>query len=133
MKATNGTAGPEPLRWLTGAIIAYKSAESLSFEARKLHRNDLIGKMTRQNNHQSGALELVTRQRYYSCSCAGVNYVRVESTADFGGRDLTTVFINNRDGIWDILPAVVCEVSGIFRRDQLLATFPLLRFFSAIE
>jgi hypothetical protein len=111
------------------AVIAFKDANTLFFEGRKLHTTGPVHDAYRQSNLP----EAVTRQKYYSWNCAETNYIRVESTVGFDGRDLTTVFIKNRGGIWDVYPTVVCEVSAIFKRDELIGTFPFFRFFSALE
>jgi len=121
--------GAEPLLVLLKAIAAFKNAETLFFEGRKLHRTGPVREAYRELNSPVP----VTRQRYYSWNSAGTNYVRVESTVDFEGRDFTTLFIKNGDGIWDVYPSLVCEVSAIFPRDQLLGTFPFFRFFSTLE
>jgi hypothetical protein len=127
----NGEGDPEPLLALKRAVTAFKDAETLFFEGRKLHT---AGPAVIQEAYRQSNLPIpVTRQKYYSWNHAETNYVRVESTVGFEGRNLTTVFIKNSEGIWDVYPTVVCEVSAIFKRDQLFGTFPFLRFFSAIE
>jgi hypothetical protein len=125
----NSDGAPKPLSALKRAVTAFKDAETLFLDARKLHTAELFQEAYRQSNLPVP----VTRQKYYSWNHAATNYVRVESTVGFGGKDLTTIFIKNSEGIWDIYPTVLCEVSAIFKRDQLLGTFPFLRFFSTLE
>ncbi len=111
---------------LERAIAAIKSAETLFFEARKLHTAGVVQKMFEQ-------LKLpvpVRLQKYNSWDCAGVSYVRVETSMAVGAMNRTKLFIKNRDGIWDVLPHCVVEVSTIFKRDGLLGTFPFFRLFS---
>lgn len=128
---SNSEQSPEPLPVLEKAVEAFKNAETLFFEGRKLHTT---GQAVLQEAYRESNLpEPVTRQKYYSRNSAGTNYVRVESSSAFGGKDLTTVFIKNSEGVWDLYPTVACEVSAIFKRDQLMGTFPFLRFFSSLE
>jgi len=126
----NSQENSEPLASLKRAVTAFMDAKTLFFDARKLHTAaPLIQDAYRQSN-----LPLpVTRQKYYFWNHAETNFVHVESTVGFDGRDLTTVFIKNREGIWDVYPTAVCEVSGIFKHDELMGVFPFFRFFYSIE
>ena len=128
---TNSNGAHEPLLTLTRAVAAYKNAETLFFEGRKLYTASPAA--LRQAYCELYLREPVTRLRYYSSTRAGTTLVRVESSLDFDGKDLTIVFIKNSEGVWDIYSTVACEVSAIFKRDQLLETFPFLRFFSTLE
>jgi hypothetical protein len=111
--------------------MGFRDAETLHFEGRKLHT---VSHPSIQEAYRQSNLPVpVTRQKCYSWNYAEANYVRVESTVGFEGRDLTTVFIKNDEGVWDIYPTLVCEVSAIFKRDQLFGTFSFLRFFSTLE
>lgn len=123
---TNRFGNPEPLVLLERAIAAIKSAETLFFEARKLHTTDVVQKIYEQLKLPAP----VTLQKYNSWDCAGVSCVRVESSAAVGEMNLTKLFIKNRDGIWDVMPHCVVEVSTIFKRDNLLGAFPFFRLFS---
>lgn len=117
---------PEAMELLERAIAAIKSAEALFFEARKLDAAAVVQKMYKR-------LKLpipVRLQKLHSWDCAGVSYVRVESSMAVGEMNLTKLFIKNRDGIWDVLPHCVVEVCTIFKRDNLLGTFPFFRLFS---
>jgi hypothetical protein len=127
----NSEEAPEPSPALRKAVAAFKDAETLFFDGRKLHTTTLPS--IQEAYHQLNLPIPVTRQKYYSWNHAAAAYVRVESSVCFDGRDLTTVFIKNREGIWDIYPTVVYEVSAIFKPDQLMGTFPFLRFFSSIK
>src|SRR5436190_1138711 len=122
------TKSPEASLILEKAIEAIKGAETLFFEGRKLH-SGVIPETYRQLNLS----EPVTRQRYYSWSSDGVEYARVESAVAIGELNLTTVFVKNQEGIWDVLPQCSAEVSVIFKRDQLLGIFPFFRFFSTLR
>jgi len=123
---TNRNGNPEAVALLERAIAAIKSAETLFFEARILDAAAVVQKMYEQ-------LKLpvpVRLQKYNSWDCAGVSYVRVETSMAVGAMNPTKLFIKNRDGIWDVLPRCVVEVSTVFKRDNLLGTFPFLRLFS---
>jgi hypothetical protein len=101
-------------------------AETLFFDARKLHTTSSVGRYYRQ-------LQLpvpITRQKYYFWNRGGINYTRVESACAVQGLNMTTLFIRNPDGIWHLLPQCAAEVSSVFRRDQLLGTLPFFRFVS---
>lgn len=124
-----GRENSEALAILERALLPIKSAETLFFEGRKLHTNDLIREGYRQLNLPAP----VTQQRYYSWNSAGTDYVRVESTIVVSETVLTTVFIKNHHGIWEVLPECVADVSTIFKRDQLLGTFPFFRFFATFD
>jgi hypothetical protein len=127
----NSQEDSEDFLALKRAVTAFKDAETLFFDGRKLHTAApaLIQDAYRQSN-----LSLpVTRQKYYSWNHAETNFVHVESTVGFDGKDLTTLFIKNREGIWDVYQTLVCEVSAIFKHDELMGMFPFFRFFSALE
>jgi hypothetical protein len=128
---TNSNGARQLLLALTRAVAAYKNAETLFFEGRKQHTASPAAILHAWR--ESNVPEPVTRQKYYSSTRAGTTLVRVESNIGFNGRDLTTIFIKNSEGVWDVYPTVACEVSAIFKRDQLLGTFPFLRFFSTLE
>lgn len=119
-----------PLSALKRAVTAFNDAETLFFDGRKLHT--AAPAQFKEAYRQSNLSLPVTRQKYYSWNHE-TNFVHVESAVGFDGRDLTTVFIKNREGIWDVYPTVVCEVSAIFKRDELMGMFPFFRFFSALE
>jgi len=125
---TNRNGNPEAVALLERAIAAIKSAETLSFEARKLHTTGVVQKLYEQ--WELPVPVPVTLQKYNSWDCAGVSYVRVESSMSVGEMNLTKLFIKNREGVWDVLPHCVVEVSTIFKRDNLLGTFPFFRLFS---
>ncbi|MDE3100004.1 MAG: hypothetical protein KGJ88_11080 [Verrucomicrobiota bacterium] len=110
---------------LEGAIGVIGRAETLFFEARK-SQPDTVREIYGQMNLPAPA----TRQRYYNWNCTGMNYVRVESSIAIPGREVTTLFIKNREGIWDVRPKHAVEVSTIFKRDELLGTFPFLRLYA---
>src|SRR4051812_11822886 len=110
---------------LKRAVMGFRDAETLHFEGRKSHTASHLS--IQEAYRQSNLPVPVTREKYYSWNYAEANYVRVESTVGFEGKDLTTVFIKNDEGIWDIYPTLVCEVSAIFKRDQLFGAFPFLR------
>src|ERR1700759_1310183 len=93
---------------LERAITAFKHAETLFLDGRKLHTAAPL--QVQEAYRQLNSPLPGTRQKYYSWNHAAINYVRVESTVGFEGRDLTTVFIKNRDGIWDVYPNLACEV-----------------------
>ncbi len=97
---TNRNGNPEAVALLERAIAAIKSAETLFFEARILDAAAVVQKMYEQ-------LKLpvpVRLQKYNSWDCAGVSYVRVETSMAVGAMNPTKLFIKNRDGIWDVLP-----------------------------
>lgn len=110
-------------------MAAIKSAETVYFEARKLHTTGVVPKMYEELKSPTP----VTLQTYSSCDSGGVAYVRVESSVAFGESSLTSLFIKDRDGIWDVLPHRVVEVSAIFRHDNLMGTFPFLRLLSILQ
>lgn len=127
----NSQEDSEPLSVLKRAVTAFKDAETLFFDARKLHT--AAPAEIQEAYRQSNLPIPVTRQIFYFWNHAGTNYVRVESAVGFDGKDLTTLFIKNREGIWDVYPTLVCEVSAIFKRDELMGMFPFFRFFSTLE
>jgi hypothetical protein len=114
---------------LERAIAAISGAEALFFDARKLHTNSAVGRQYRQ-------LQLpvpITRQKYYLWNRGGTDCTRVESACTVQGVSMTTLFIRNRDSIWHLLPHCAAEVSSVFKRDQLLGTFPFFRFVSILK
>lgn len=126
---TSMNENPEAVVLLEREITAIKSAETLSFEARELHTTGVVQVLYEQ-------FELpvpVTLLKYNSWDCAGVSCVRVESSMTLGKMNLTKLFIKNEDGIWDVLPNCVVEVSTIFKRDNLLSIFPFFRLFSILQ
>src|SRR5262249_31403340 len=100
----NEGASPELLLALKKAVTAFKDAETLFFDGRKLHTD--ASAQIQETYRQLNSPAPITRQKYYSRNHAATNYVRVESTVGFGGKDLTTVFIKNREGIWDVYPTL---------------------------
>jgi len=127
--STDSKGNPRAVLLLERAVTGFKNAETLFFGGRKLHTIGPVLEAYRQSNLPVP----VTRQTYYSWKDAETSYVRVESAIDFEGKELRTVVIKNREGIWDVYPTLVCEVSAIFKRDELMGTFPFFRLFSAIE
>lgn len=62
-----------------------------------------------------------------------MNRIRVESSATVLGLSVTTIFIKNEDGIWEVWADEVCEVSKIFANDQLPGVFPFFRLFASLQ
>jgi hypothetical protein len=118
---------PEAVALLERAIAAVKGAETLSFEGRELYTTGFGRKMYEE------LLKLpvpVAQRKYISWACSDVNYARVEGSMLFGEIQVTKLAIVNRDGIWDVLPDCVVEVSTIFERGNLLGILPFFRLFS---
>ena len=145
-KSMNGN--PEAVALLERAIAAIKGAETLSYEARELYTTGFVPKMYEQllklpvpvSLAKSGFAQRMYEQlklpvpvalrKYISWACADVNYARIEGSMPFGEISLTKLFIKDRDGIWDVLPDCLVEVSTIFKRDNLLGILPFFRLFS---
>jgi hypothetical protein len=59
--------------------------------------------------------------------------IRVESSATVRGMNITTIFIKNEEGIWEVLTDQACEVSKVFTNDQLDGVFTFSRLFSCLQ
>lgn len=126
---TNNAGSSEAVLLLKRAAAAINSAENTFFDARNPHTDGVVRKLYCDNNLPVP----VTQSRYYSWNDSGVGCVRVESSCDALELKLKSLFIKNREGIWDVMPECAAEVSAIFSPDQLLGTFPFFRFFSSLQ
>src|SRR5436190_20436508 len=111
---------------LENAVRAINSAQTLQFRGRRLHA-------AAPTYGLDSLKDVVTRQTYYSWNDAGRMFIRVESSVTVLDRTIATIFLKNPEGIWEILPQYVCEVSAIFTHDQLLGTFPFLRLSLTVQ
>jgi hypothetical protein len=105
-------AHPEAREVLEKAILAFSNAQTLYYEGTRTHPNG------------------VTQQKYWLENDDGAARIRVESSATVSGMQVSTTFLKDEAGIWDIHPDRVIEVSGVFGSDNLLGVYPFFRFFA---
>jgi hypothetical protein len=98
---------------LERAIAAFSNAQTLYYEGTRSHPNG------------------VTHQKYWFSSDGGAARIRVESSATVSGMQVSTTFLKDGAGIWDIHPDRVIEVSKVFGNDNLLGVYPFFRFFAS--
>jgi hypothetical protein len=104
---------PEANEVLEKAILAFSGAQTLYYEGARSHPNG------------------VTHQKYWFSSDGGAARIRVESSATVSGMQVSTTFLKDGAGIWDIHPDRAIEVSGVFGSDNLLGVYPFFRFFAS--
>jgi hypothetical protein len=115
--------------FLEKLIRTLNNARTLYYEGRKLHPNPTAGQADNQANDKAP----ITQQKYFLQNEGGLTRIRVESSATIFGMSITTTFIKNEDGIWEVLTDQVCEVSKIFTTDQLLGVFPFRRLLPCLQ
>jgi hypothetical protein len=82
---------------------------------------------------QASAPSPVTRRKYYFLNDGDLTRIRVESSATVSGMNLSTLFIKNVTGIWEVWAEMSGEVSKVFTHDQLLGVFPFFRLFACLQ
>jgi hypothetical protein len=120
---------PEARPILERLVQSLQNAQKLHFEGRKTHPNAGGGQAAGPGKDKVPD----TQQKYYLSNEGGMTRIRVESSVMFQGMNITTLFIKNEAGIWEVMMEQVCEVSKVFTRDQLLGVFPFHRLFSCLE
>jgi hypothetical protein len=98
---------------LERAIAAFSNAQTLYYEGARSHPNG------------------VTHQKYWFSSDGGAARIRVESSAMVSGMQVSTTFVKDQAGVWDIHPDRAIEVSTVFGSDNLLGVYPFFRFFAS--
>jgi hypothetical protein len=110
-------------------IHTLNSADTLSYEARKLPPPDIVA----GTNAPARSVVPVGRQKYYRQSTGEMSRVRVETSATVRGMDITTIYVKDENGVWEIFVDCIGEVSQVFKSDKLPGVFPFFRLFSVPE
>ncbi len=122
-------ASSEASTILEKLIGSFNEARTLYFEATVAHPNPNAAPVA----GQASAPSPVTRRKYYSMNHGGMTRIRVESSATVSGMNLSTLFIKNDTGIWEVWAEMSGEVSKVFTQDQLLGVFPFFRLFACLQ
>jgi hypothetical protein len=110
-------------------IRALNNAQTLYYEGNKPPSNWIVNwRMAHGQDKGPG-----TQQKYYLKNDGGMVRIRVETTGIVRGLSITTMFIKNEDGIWEVLMDQACEVAKVFTSDQLHGVFPFSRLFSCLQ
>ena len=118
---------------LTPKLVLKRLVDSLDRAATLHYEGEKTSPKTRPAIAPGNAKIPVTNQRYYLKKANGRLRIRVESTATVMGTTLTTVFLKNETGVWEILPNQLWEVSQVFSPDQLPGVFPFFRLFACLQ
>jgi hypothetical protein len=126
---TDNRAGPV----LEKLIRTLNNAHTIYYEGKRTHPSRVNRQVDPQRNNTGLVTQQKYQQKYYHKNDGGMARIRVESSATVRGMNITTIFIKNEDGIWEVLTDQACEVSTVFTSDQLQGVYPFSRLFSCLQ
>ena len=131
MNTANGDSKARPV--LEKLIRALNGAPTLYLEGKRTHPSRVAGKADGHANDKVSVPQQKYQQKYYLKNDSGMARIRVESSATVRGLNITTIFMKNEDGVWEVLTDQACEVSTVFTSDQLQGVYPFSRLFSCLQ